>query len=294
MLGVREAEVSDERERGNAYARRTIDPLLADLCRRLAEDLATVLPEGMGFVMFLSATKTPGSGGEPLVAGSNISRDEGVVAMYHWIETLGERGTGVPLRPTIRNAIEILKATAGRGLSARAITPARALAMGVQCAMMTGFDCDHEPDEAEFHAAALKAIVLLEEMILAEPTAEAELAVERAAKPTMSEADDQAVILAELMAGTGLTEAQIRALHDECGHDNAMTMRRLAEIAEARGTRFVYVEGGFMGAPVTVVDTKDAKSFTCPVCKRVSHNPNDLREGYCGACHDFTGERGRA
>jgi hypothetical protein len=29
--------------------------------------------------------------------------------------------------------------------------------------------------------------------------------------------------------------------------------------------------------------------FTCPKCGRTSHNPNDLVEGYCGACHDWTG-----
>jgi ribosomal protein L37E len=34
----------------------------------------------------------------------------------------------------------------------------------------------------------------------------------------------------------------------------------------------------------------DAATFTCPRCGRTSHNPNDAREGYCGACHDWTGE----
>jgi Zn finger protein HypA/HybF involved in hydrogenase expression len=29
-------------------------------------------------------------------------------------------------------------------------------------------------------------------------------------------------------------------------------------------------------------------SFTCPRCGRVSHNPTDIAEGYCGACHDRT------
>lgn len=27
--------------------------------------------------------------------------------------------------------------------------------------------------------------------------------------------------------------------------------------------------------------------FTCPECKRTSHNPNDERYRYCGACHEF-------
>jgi hypothetical protein len=30
-------------------------------------------------------------------------------------------------------------------------------------------------------------------------------------------------------------------------------------------------------------------SFTCPRCGRTSWNPNDLKHGYCGACHDYTG-----
>lgn len=31
-------------------------------------------------------------------------------------------------------------------------------------------------------------------------------------------------------------------------------------------------------------------AFTCPRCAAVSHNPNDEREGYCGACHWWTGD----
>lgn len=29
--------------------------------------------------------------------------------------------------------------------------------------------------------------------------------------------------------------------------------------------------------------------FTCPKCNQSSTNPNDVREGYCGACHWWTG-----
>lgn len=29
-------------------------------------------------------------------------------------------------------------------------------------------------------------------------------------------------------------------------------------------------------------------SITCPKCLRTSHHPMDIREGYCGACHDWT------
>jgi ribosomal protein L37E len=29
-------------------------------------------------------------------------------------------------------------------------------------------------------------------------------------------------------------------------------------------------------------------SITCPRCGQTSHNPDDVREGYCGVCHDWT------
>lgn len=31
------------------------------------------------------------------------------------------------------------------------------------------------------------------------------------------------------------------------------------------------------------------ESFTCPECGATSYNPNDVREGYCGRCHNWTG-----
>ena len=29
-------------------------------------------------------------------------------------------------------------------------------------------------------------------------------------------------------------------------------------------------------------------SFTCPLCLMTSYHPSDIREGYCGNCHDWT------
>jgi hypothetical protein len=29
-------------------------------------------------------------------------------------------------------------------------------------------------------------------------------------------------------------------------------------------------------------------SITCPQCGATSYNPNDVREGYCGRCNDWT------
>lgn len=34
-----------------------------------------------------------------------------------------------------------------------------------------------------------------------------------------------------------------------------------------------------------------AESITCPDCGATSHNPNDIREGYCGRCHGWTTKR---
>lgn len=40
-----------------------------------------------------------------------------------------------------------------------------------------------------------------------------------------------------------------------------------------------------------LVQPSDVPSFKCPTCGRKSYNPTDITEGYCGACHDWTGSR---
>jgi hypothetical protein len=40
--------------------------------------------------------------------------------------------------------------------------------------------------------------------------------------------------------------------------------------------------------PVNVTRLRDTASFTCPRCFATSYNPNDVRENYCGVCHDWT------
>lgn len=30
--------------------------------------------------------------------------------------------------------------------------------------------------------------------------------------------------------------------------------------------------------------------ITCPQCHRVSHNPEDIKQKYCGACHEYTSD----
>lgn len=34
-----------------------------------------------------------------------------------------------------------------------------------------------------------------------------------------------------------------------------------------------------------------AASFECPRCARVSYHPADVAFGYCGRCHDWTGDQ---
>jgi hypothetical protein len=41
-------------------------------------------------------------------------------------------------------------------------------------------------------------------------------------------------------------------------------------------------------------DGSGLASFTCPACGRTSHHPEDIRNGYCGACHAFTGTQAQA
>jgi len=39
----------------------------------------------------------------------------------------------------------------------------------------------------------------------------------------------------------------------------------------------------------TPLSRAESESFTCPRCGAASWNPADIREGYCGRCHDWTG-----
>lgn len=34
----------------------------------------------------------------------------------------------------------------------------------------------------------------------------------------------------------------------------------------------------------------EPSGFTCPCCQRTSYHPDDISEGYCVACHDWTRE----
>ena len=50
----------------------------------------------------------------------------------------------------------------------------------------------------------------------------------------------------------------------------------------------VFAEQGLRMLPPGEEDTvMDQPYIVCPKCGTVSHNPNDVRERYCGACHAF-------
>lgn len=51
---------------------------------------------------------------------------------------------------------------------------------------------------------------------------------------------------------------------------------------------FKAVSAGYGELPAGVV------AITCPHCHRTSYNANDVREGFCGACHAWTTPRPKA
>lgn len=53
-----------------------------------------------------------------------------------------------------------------------------------------------------------------------------------------------------------------------------------------------YVDGALVlvrKALQAIEEMDSPPRFTCPRCGKVSAHPKDLEEGYCGACHDWTG-----
>lgn len=78
------------------------------------------------------------------------------------------------------------------------------------------------------------------------------------------------------------TEADLRAMID------MVEGKVRAQIAKAEDEDMVVVsiatlEDGRVVTPATV------PSFKCPRCGATSYNPDDIANGYCGACRDWTG-----
>jgi hypothetical protein len=49
----------------------------------------------------------------------------------------------------------------------------------------------------------------------------------------------------------------------------------------------VILERGISGRDLPRFPEKGRPSITCPACQRVSYNPHDVMNRYCGACHRF-------
>jgi len=39
-----------------------------------------------------------------------------------------------------------------------------------------------------------------------------------------------------------------------------------------------------------MTEQSEPNSITCPRCGMTSYHPEDIRQGYCGNCHDWTSE----
>jgi ribosomal protein L37E len=44
-----------------------------------------------------------------------------------------------------------------------------------------------------------------------------------------------------------------------------------------------------MDDPKSPPSPPPTESITCPKCGMTSYNPNDVLNGYCGNCHEYTG-----
>lgn len=56
----------------------------------------------------------------------------------------------------------------------------------------------------------------------------------------------------------------------------------MARVLDEYGSRLAALGGALV--------VTEPPSIRCPRCGRISHHPDDVREGYCGACHDWTSE----
>lgn len=63
-------------------------------------------------------------------------------------------------------------------------------------------------------------------------------------------------------------------------------LRAIGDVAENAG----YTDVSLTTDGTSRIVATPPGAFRCPRCSRVSHNPNDRRAGYCGACHDWTGD----
>lgn len=81
-------------------------------------------------------------------------------------------------------------------------------------------------------------------------------------------------------AGAGHPHTEYCKLPQWAAHD-AEVARALAE-DKIPGAR-----GGFYNGQL--YPPFEQPVFNCPKCQAISYHPEDVRQGYCGRCHEFTG-----
>lgn len=84
--------------------------------------------------------------------------------------------------------------------------------------------------------------------------------------------------------------------HCRCGNGKSFTTPDeladsiLSQHVQETGIRLFNAAGEpiLYGFPIDLGTTPPA-AYTCPRCHRTSYHPEDIANGYCGLCHDYTG-----
>lgn len=79
---------------------------------------------------------------------------------------------------------------------------------------------------------------------------------------------------------TGLDDAAI--------NERIIDLLRRGLVTVERGDDYVVNGRRLIETKITWIGPDDV--FVCPRCWSTSHKPHDLREGYCGNCHWWTGD----
>ena len=94
------------------------------------------------------------------------------------------------------------------------------------------------------------------------------------------------------MAEAERAEAALREVVDWIADLRELIAQHLAFTGERRVD--LIDETGLHHPLADELDTLEAvvraESITCPVCGRTSHHPEDVRQGYCGYCSDWTSQ----
>jgi hypothetical protein len=86
----------------------------------------------------------------------------------------------------------------------------------------------------------------------------------------------------------GLSREQGESAYGLCGFLRLLSIRTHAGLGER--DRGKLVDADLRIAEVASRHGVGEPSYACPKCGAVSHNPHDLANRYCAACHVFEGD----